>query len=156
VTRQHRSRSSAFSRNISFRNCPCFPSHKVHFTPPKITSSGERQSDAPTKSASVETRAFERRIRPSICNIQRASASRSILGSAALTATCSLTAYVLGNDDGRPLGSGLSQAVGMALADRIDRGRSRARFIYCLMPLTISRIRNGSSLLAQTQFESML
>ena len=56
----------------------------------------------------------------------------------------------------RPLGSGLSQAAGMALADRIDRGRSSARFIYCLMPLTISRIRNGSSLLAQTQFESML
>jgi len=32
-----------------------------------------------------------------------------------------------------PLGSGLSQAVGMALADRIDRGRSSDRFIYCLM-----------------------
>jgi transketolase len=32
-----------------------------------------------------------------------------------------------------PLGSGLSQAVGMALADRIDRGRSSARYIYCLM-----------------------
>jgi len=32
-----------------------------------------------------------------------------------------------------PLGSGLSQAVGMALADRIDRGRSSSRYIYCLM-----------------------
>jgi transketolase len=32
-----------------------------------------------------------------------------------------------------PLGSGLSQAVGMALADRIDRGRSSDRYIYCLM-----------------------
>ncbi|MDP3958335.1 MAG: transketolase, partial [bacterium] len=32
-----------------------------------------------------------------------------------------------------PLGSGLSQAVGMALADRIDYGRSSARYIYCLM-----------------------
>lgn len=32
-----------------------------------------------------------------------------------------------------PLGSGLSQAVGMALADRIDRGSSSGRFIYCLM-----------------------
>lgn len=32
-----------------------------------------------------------------------------------------------------PLGCGLSQAVGMALADRIDRGRSSNRFIYCLM-----------------------
>ncbi len=32
-----------------------------------------------------------------------------------------------------PLGSGLSQAVGMALADRIDRGVSSDRFFYCLM-----------------------
>jgi transketolase len=32
-----------------------------------------------------------------------------------------------------PLGSGLSQAVGMALADRMDRGRSSHRYIYCLM-----------------------
>ncbi len=32
-----------------------------------------------------------------------------------------------------PLGSGLSQAVGMALADRIDRGRGSDRYIYCLM-----------------------
>ena len=32
-----------------------------------------------------------------------------------------------------PLGSGLSQAVGMALADRIDRRRSSDRYIYCLM-----------------------
>jgi transketolase len=32
-----------------------------------------------------------------------------------------------------PLGSGLSQAVGMALADRMDRGRNSDRFIYCLM-----------------------
>lgn len=32
-----------------------------------------------------------------------------------------------------PLGSGLSQAVGMALADRMDRGRSSGRNIYCLM-----------------------
>lgn len=32
-----------------------------------------------------------------------------------------------------PLGSGLSQAVGMALADRIERGRSSSRYIYCLM-----------------------
>jgi transketolase len=31
-----------------------------------------------------------------------------------------------------PLGSGLSQAVGMALADRIDHGRSFDRTIYCL------------------------
>jgi transketolase len=31
-----------------------------------------------------------------------------------------------------PLGSGLSQAVGMALADRIDRGKANDRFIYCL------------------------
>ncbi len=31
-----------------------------------------------------------------------------------------------------PLGSGLSQAVGMALADRIDNGQSNSRFIYCL------------------------
>lgn len=32
-----------------------------------------------------------------------------------------------------PLGSGLSQSVGMALADRIDRGNQSGRFIYCLM-----------------------
>ncbi len=32
-----------------------------------------------------------------------------------------------------PLGSGLSQAVGMALADRIDRGRQSNRFYYCLV-----------------------
>lgn len=32
-----------------------------------------------------------------------------------------------------PLGSGLSQAVGMALAERIDRGVSTDRYVYCLM-----------------------
>ena len=32
-----------------------------------------------------------------------------------------------------PLGSGLSQAVGMALADRIDHGAGVDRFIYCFM-----------------------
>ena len=32
-----------------------------------------------------------------------------------------------------PLGSGLSQAVGMALADRIDNGVNTEKFIYCLM-----------------------
>ncbi|MEK7062420.1 MAG: transketolase [Patescibacteria group bacterium] len=32
-----------------------------------------------------------------------------------------------------PLGAGLSQAVGMALADRIDNGVSSGRQIYCLM-----------------------
>ncbi len=32
-----------------------------------------------------------------------------------------------------PLGSGLSQAVGMALADRADNGESTDKFIYCLM-----------------------
>ncbi len=31
-----------------------------------------------------------------------------------------------------PLGSGLSQAVGMALADRIDSGKASSRRIYCL------------------------
>jgi transketolase len=31
-----------------------------------------------------------------------------------------------------PLGSGLSQAVGMALADRIDNGKSTSKRIYCL------------------------
>lgn len=30
-----------------------------------------------------------------------------------------------------PLGSGLSQAVGMALADRMDRGKTSDRFFYC-------------------------
>jgi transketolase len=32
-----------------------------------------------------------------------------------------------------PLGSGLSQAVGMAIADRIDKGRSSDRFFYCML-----------------------
>ncbi len=32
-----------------------------------------------------------------------------------------------------PLGSGLSQTVGMALADRIDHGPASAKFFYCLM-----------------------
>ena len=32
-----------------------------------------------------------------------------------------------------PLGSGLSQAVGMALADRMDFGKQHSRIIYCLM-----------------------
>jgi transketolase len=39
---------------------------------------------------------------------------------------------MLENSSG-PLGSGLSQAVGMALADRMDSGRESARRIYCLM-----------------------
>lgn len=32
-----------------------------------------------------------------------------------------------------PLGSGLSQAVGMSLADRIDNGKSSSKFFYCLL-----------------------
>lgn len=32
-----------------------------------------------------------------------------------------------------PLGSGLSQSVGMALADRIDRGVKNDRFFYCML-----------------------
>jgi len=32
-----------------------------------------------------------------------------------------------------PLGLGLSQTVGMCLADRIDRGKSSSRYFYCLM-----------------------
>jgi transketolase len=32
-----------------------------------------------------------------------------------------------------PLGSGLSQAVGMALAERIDDGKHSSKFFYCLM-----------------------
>ncbi len=32
-----------------------------------------------------------------------------------------------------PLGSGLSQAVGMAIADRMDHGKSSSRTIYCMM-----------------------
>lgn len=31
-----------------------------------------------------------------------------------------------------PLGEGLSQAVGMAIADRLDRGRQNDRFFYCV------------------------
>lgn len=32
-----------------------------------------------------------------------------------------------------PLGSGLSQAIGMALAERIDAGRASSKFFYCLL-----------------------
>lgn len=32
-----------------------------------------------------------------------------------------------------PLGAGLSQAVGMAIADRIDQGENTGRYIYCFM-----------------------
>ncbi len=32
-----------------------------------------------------------------------------------------------------PLGSGLSQAVGMALADQMDHGLSTSRFMYCML-----------------------
>ncbi len=39
---------------------------------------------------------------------------------------------MLENSSG-PLGSGLSQALGMALADRINKGQKNDRFIYCLM-----------------------
>jgi len=39
---------------------------------------------------------------------------------------------MLENSSG-PLGSGLSQAVGMAIADRMDRGKTSDRFFYCLM-----------------------
>lgn len=39
---------------------------------------------------------------------------------------------MLENSSG-PLGAGLSQALGMALADRIDHGPKNDRFIYCLM-----------------------
>ncbi len=38
---------------------------------------------------------------------------------------------MLENSSG-PLGAGLSQAVGMALADRMDNGRTSDRFFYCL------------------------
>ena len=32
-----------------------------------------------------------------------------------------------------PLGAGLSQAVGMAIADRMDRGKTSGRFFYCFL-----------------------
>ena len=32
-----------------------------------------------------------------------------------------------------PLGSGISQAVGMALADRMDNGKSSSKFFYCIV-----------------------
>ena len=38
---------------------------------------------------------------------------------------------MLENSSG-PLGAGLSQAVGMAIADRMDNGKSSSRFFYCL------------------------
>jgi transketolase len=39
---------------------------------------------------------------------------------------------MLENSSG-PLGAGLSQAVGMAIADRMDHGKSSDKFFYCLM-----------------------
>ena len=39
---------------------------------------------------------------------------------------------MLENSSG-PLGSGLSQAVGMAIADRMDQGKATHRFIYALL-----------------------
>ncbi len=39
---------------------------------------------------------------------------------------------MLENSSG-PLGAGLSQAVGMAIADRMDKGKTSDRFFYCLM-----------------------
>ncbi len=39
---------------------------------------------------------------------------------------------MLENSSG-PLGSGLSQAVGMAIADRMDNGKVSKKFIYCLL-----------------------
>lgn len=39
---------------------------------------------------------------------------------------------ILENSSG-PLGSGLSQTVGMALAEKMDRGRASDKFFYCLM-----------------------
>ncbi len=39
---------------------------------------------------------------------------------------------ILENSSG-PLGEGLSQAVGMALSDRLDRGKSSDRFFYCFL-----------------------
>jgi transketolase len=39
---------------------------------------------------------------------------------------------MLENSSG-PLGSGLSQAVGMALADRIDSGKTSSKYFYCLL-----------------------
>ncbi len=39
---------------------------------------------------------------------------------------------MLENSSG-PLGSGLSQAVGMALADRLDNGKTSDKYFYCLM-----------------------
>lgn len=42
-----------------------------------------------------------------------------------------------------PLGEGLGQALGMALADRMDRGRSSQRFFYCL--LSDGELQEGST-----------
>lgn len=42
-----------------------------------------------------------------------------------------------------PLGEGLGQALGMALADRLDRGRGSQRFIYCL--LSDGELQEGST-----------
>lgn len=41
--------------------------------------------------------------------------------------------FPLAETSSGPLGEGLAQAVGMALADRIDNGKNSQKFFYCLM-----------------------
>ena len=51
--------------------------------------------------------------------------------------------FPLAETSSGPLGEGLGQAVGMALADRLDRGRASQRFFYCLM--SDGELEEGSS-----------
>ena len=58
-----------------------------------------------------------------------------------------------------PLGSGLSQAVGMALADRMDRGRQSNRFYYCLMgdgELNCGQIWEAAMLAGREQLHNLI
>jgi len=51
--------------------------------------------------------------------------------------------FPLAETSSGPLGEGLGQAVGLALADRMDRGRTSQRFFYCLM--SDGELQEGSS-----------
>lgn len=58
-----------------------------------------------------------------------------------------------------PLGSGLSQAVGMCLADRMDRGRQSNRFYYCLMgdgELNCGQIWEAAMLAGKEQLHNLI
>lgn len=58
-----------------------------------------------------------------------------------------------------PLGSGLSQAIGIALADRLDQGRASNRFVYCIMgdgELNEGQVWEAAMLAAKEQLHNVI